>query len=263
MKQTLQIGLFSLRDVSRNMWLLVYAGFFALVTIGLFQFQGHSGKVIVSITSIGLVMIPLVSVLFGTMHFYNLREFTELILTQPVKRRTVFAGMYLGLATALIFGFLAGVGIPFLLFGLGSETQIGSLLVLALIGSMLTLIFVAISFLIAATFDDRGKGIAAAISFWLVTALLYDGFVLFFATVFSDYPLEKPLLALSMANPIDLSRVLLLVQSDIAALMGYTGAVFNRFFGTSLGITIALLSLTLWLATPVALGQRKFRNKDF
>jgi len=263
MKQILQFGLFSLKDVSRNMWLLIYTAFFALVTIGLFQFQGHSGKVIVSITSICLVLIPLVSILFGTMHFYNQREFTELMLTQPVKRRTVYTGIYLGLATALVIGFLAGVGFPYLIFGMGGEIEIVSLLVLIVVGTALTLIFLAVSFLIGAIFDDKGKGIAAAISFWLVTAILYDGFILYIATVLSDYPLEKPLLALSMANPIDLARVVLLVQSDIAALMGYTGAVFNRFFGTSLGIAIALLSLTVWIAAPLHWGLARFRKKDF
>lgn len=263
MRQTLQIGLFSLKDVSRNMWLLIYAAFFALVTIGLFQFQGHSGKVVVSIMSLCLVLIPLVSVLFGTMHFYNLREFIELMLTQPVKRKTVYAGIFMGLATALIGGFILGVGIPFLIFASGGGAQMTSLIVLILVGSILTLIFVAVSFLIAAIFDDKGKGIAAAISFWLVTALLYDGLMLFIATAFSEYPLEKTLLALSIANPIDLARVILLVQSDIAALMGYTGAVFNRFFGTILGVGIAGFSLILWLATPFYFGLNRFRKKDF
>ncbi len=263
MNHTLQIGLFSLRDVSRNMWLFTYTVFFALVTIGLFQFQGHAGKVAVSIMSICLILIPLVSVLFGTMHFYNLREFTELMLTQPVKRRTVYLGMYVGLAAALVSGFLIGIGIPFLLFGLENRAQVISLLVLLLIGSVLTLIFLAVSFLNAAFFDDRGKGIAVALAFWLVTSLLYDGAVLFIATTFSEYPLEKLLLALSMANPIDLARVVLLVQSDIAALMGYTGAVFNRFFGTSWGVSIAAISLIIWTLAPLTAGLVRFRKKDF
>lgn len=32
-----------------------------------------------------------------------------------------------------------------------------------------------------------------------------------------------------MFNPIDLSRVLILLKLDISALLGYTGAVFNNF----------------------------------
>lgn len=257
-----QIGIFSIRDVSRNRWGLLYTAFFAAVTVGLFQFQVNGEKVAISLIGLCLVLIPLVSVLFGTMYFYNSREFIQLILTQPVGRRTVYLGMYLGLATSLVLGFAIGVGLPFLVFGRGDSAQLLSLMLLLLIGSSLSLVFLALSFLLASIFDDGGKGLAGSLAIWLFTALLYDGLVLLAATTFSDYPLETPLLVLSLANPIDLARVTLLVQSDMAALMGYTGAVFNRFFGTSMGLAIALLSLLLWMALPLLLGLRRFRTKD-
>ncbi len=263
MTHVLQIALCSLRDVSRNRWGLLYTAFFTLATTGLFQLQAHAEKVAVSLMSLCLVLTPLVSVVFGTLHFYNLREFIELMLTQPVRRRDVYLGIYLGLATALVASLFIGIGVPWLLFGLGGAGQALSLLVLLLIGSALTVIFLGVAFLLATLFDDRGKGIAAALAIWLVSALLYDGVVLFIATEFSDYPLEKPLLVISFLNPIDLARVTLLVQSDMAALMGYTGAVFNRFFGTSLGVIVAGLSLLAWIVMPVATGLSRFRRKDF
>jgi hypothetical protein len=43
------------------------------------------------------------------------------------------------------------------------------------------------------------------------------------------------MIILSALNPIDLGRILFLMKFDIAALMGYTGAVFQRFFGSGLG----------------------------
>ena len=58
----------------------------------------------------------------------------------------------------------------------------------------------------------------------------------------SDYPLELPLLGLTLLNPVDLGRVLLLLQFDNAALLGYTGAVFERFFGSALGMPRRLAS---------------------
>jgi Cu-processing system permease protein len=261
-KRVWQISVFSIRDVSRNRWGLLYTAFFAAVTVGLFQFQVHGEKVAVSLIGLCLVLIPLVSVLFGSMYFYNSREFFELILTQPVGRSTVYLGMYLGLSAALVFGFLIGVGLPFLIFGMGDIAQLMSLFLLLVMGTFLTLIFLALSFLLAAIFDDRGKGLASALAVWLLAALIYDGMVLLVAMNFSDYPLETPLLILSLANPIDLARVTLLVQSDMAALMGYTGAVFNRFFGTSTGMILAILSLTVWTIGPLAIGLRRFQTKD-
>jgi Cu-processing system permease protein len=83
------------------------------------------------------------------------------------------------------------------------------------------------------------------------------------ATMFSDYALERPLLALTLFNPVDLGRVLLLLQTDKAALMGYTGAVFEAFFGSALGMIVAGLALIGWTAVPFGLGLLRFRAKDF
>ena len=98
---------------------------------------------------------------------------------------------------------------------------------------------------------------------WLGFAVLYDGLVLLVVLAFGDYPLESPLLALTVLNPVDLGRVLLLLQFDIAALMGYTGAVFKQFFGNGGGILAAAVALMGWIGAPVLLGSRTFRRKDF
>jgi Cu-processing system permease protein len=45
--------------------------------------------------------------------------------------------------------------------------------------------------------------------------------------------------------------------------MGYTGAVFERFFGSSLGILAALGALLLWTVLPFVAGLAGFRRKDF
>jgi Cu-processing system permease protein len=45
--------------------------------------------------------------------------------------------------------------------------------------------------------------------------------------------------------------------------MGYTGAVFTRFFGTTAGSAAAIAALSLWAALPIAFGLRAFARKDF
>lgn len=130
------------------------------------------------------------------------------------------------------------------------------------VGVLLTFAFTAIASLAAVLIDDRARGLGAAILAWLVAAVLYDGAILGVVTAFADYPLERPLLGLTLLNPVDLGRVLLLLHFDTAALMGYTGAVFDRFFGTALG-TIAVGALLLWTALPWVLSLRRFRTKDF
>jgi Cu-processing system permease protein len=57
--------------------------------------------------------------------------------------------------------------------------------------------------------------------------------------------------------------VLLLLQFDLGALAGYTGAVFERFFGAFQGSAFSATALMLWIAVPFAGGLRLFTRKDF
>ena len=45
-------------------------------------------------------------------------------------------------------------------------------------------------------------------------------------------------------------------------MMGYTGAIFKDFFGTTLGMIIALGILLLWVAVPYTVSLMKFNKKD-
>ena len=98
---------------------------------------------------------------------------------------------------------------------------------------------------------------------WLLGTLLYDGLILLVVTAFADYPLERALLGLTLLNPVDLARVLLLLKFDAGAMMGYTGAVFERFFGTAQGMIVAACALVVWSGLPLVLAARRFRAKDF
>ena len=97
---------------------------------------------------------------------------------------------------------------------------------------------------------------------WLYFALIFDGLILFILFQFEDYPLDNFMVAASAFNPIDLCRILILLQMDISALMGYTGAVFKDFFGSQTGSLVAAVILLLWVIIPVWLSKRKFQRKD-
>lgn len=261
MNKTIKVIKYVLVDIIRNKWLIFYTVFFFLVTESLFRFGGDGARVLVSFMNIMLFVIPLVSMVFGVMYLYNSREFIELLLSQPIHRKMLFGGLYLGLVLPLAMGFLAGVGVPFVAHSDGSHLEILTLMLLS--GVALTLVFTALAFLIAVRTDDRAKGFGLAILVWLLFSVIYDGAILFFSFALAEYPLEKPMIALSLLNPIDLARILLLLQSDFSALMGYTGAVFHKFFGSSLGAIITTASLLIWASAPFVWGLRVFAKKDF
>ena len=263
MTTTAKVLKYELRDVARSRAVIVYALFFLTASELLFRFSGGSAKALLSLANIALIVVPLVSLVLGTMFLYNAREFNELLLSQPVNRRQLYAGLYLGLAVPLVMGFLAGSSLPALLHGLDEPRHAATLAMLGVAGFFLTGIFIAIAFVVALRFEDRVRGMGVALLVWLFLAVVYDGLVMMGANVFYAWPLEKPLLALMVLNPIDLARVVLMLNFDIAALMGYTGAVFRDFFGSSAGLGVALAALACWLAAPLAAGLRLFGRKDF
>jgi len=56
---------------------------------------------------------------------------------------------------------------------------------------------------------------------------------------------------------------LILLKLDISALLGYTGALFQKFLGTNFGIVLSIGMLVLWVIIPAWFIVRKSNRKDF
>lgn len=244
-------------DILRNRIMLAYTAFLLVLSFSIFNLEDNSAKGMLSLLNIVLIIVPLVSILFASIYVYNSAEFLELLVSQPLKRKTIWFSMFAGLSFALVVSFFIGIGIPVLLYNFNATG-----LMLTGAGLFLSVIFVAIAMLAAVKTRDKARGIGVAILLWLYFSLLFDGLVLFLLFQFSDYPMEKMMVGISAFNPIDLSRIMVLLKMDVSAMMGYTGAVFKNFFGTVTGTTIAVAVLFLWIVLPVLLSARKFNSKD-
>lgn len=253
----------TLHDLARNRWLLAYGLTLGAIAEALFLFGGNGSQVALSLLNATLLLVPLVALVFGTMHVYSSREFIELLLAQPLSRPSVFSGLYLGLAAPLAAAYVLGVGIPLLVHGAASTAPPAALVALALGGLALTATFAAVAMAIALSTDDRLRGMSLSLGAWFLFTIGYDGAVLAVVSFFGNWPLDRALLTLMMGNPVDLARVLVLTSLDAAALLGYTGALFRRAFGGVGGPLIALLVLTAWCALPVFLARRRFVRRDF
>lgn len=220
----------------RSRIVIGYTLFLLAVTLGLIQVSDDRGKGMISMLNIVLIVIPLVSLVFSTIHLYNSYEFIELLAAQPLRRTMILIGEFIGLGIALTLAVLVGLGLPSLLMAPGTAS-----LTLTLISVALTWIFVSIAVLASVSTRDKARGIGMALLIWFFFSLLYDALVLMLMFALSDYPLEKGMVALAALNPIDLARILMLLQLDIAALMGYTGALFREFLGTGAGMAFAAI----------------------
>jgi Cu-processing system permease protein len=253
----LKISRYVLYDIVRNKVTLAYTLFLLVVSMSLFQMEEQSSKAVMSLSNIVLIVVPLVSMVFSTIHWYNSYEFIELLLTQPLGRNKVLLSEYTGVSSSLVAAFLVGVGVPVVLYQFDATG-----LALLLIGSLLTLVFTSLAFFTSVQARDKAKGIGVALLLWFYFALIYDGLVLLVLFSFSDYPLERLTLLLSSLNPIDLGRIFLMLQMDISALMGYTGATYKDFFGSSLGLFYTIGIMVVWILAPLLLALRSFNRRD-
>ncbi|WP_224484921.1 ABC transporter permease [Robertkochia aurantiaca] len=259
----LKILKYSFFDLVRSRWSYVYLLFYLLIGYVLLFLNHDLSKAVITLMNIIVILVPLIGTIFGIMYYYNSREFTELLLAQPVKRMSVFLGQYLGVALSLSLSLLIGLGLPFISYGLFQSDAVWEFGLLLVNGTFLTLIFTALAFNIAMINENRIKGFSYAILMWLFLAVIYDGIFLMSLVVFGEYPLDNFSIIATMLNPIDLSRILILLKLDISALLGYTGAIFQKFFGTHTGVLLSMTILTLWVALPVYNIYRKSLKKDF
>lgn len=246
-----------LLDLVKNRIVIGYTLLLLLISIGVFNMDENTTKGVLSLMNLTLIFVPLISIVFSTIYVYNSAEFIELLVAQPMQRKTLWMSIYSGLALSLSFAFLIGVGIPVMAYEFSIT---GFMLIIS--GLFQTLIFTGIALLASVKTRDKAKGIGISILLWFVFTLIYDAVIMFLLFQFSDYPLEKPMIAVTMLNPVDLSRILILLKMDVSALMGYTGAVFNDFFGSSTGMYIAILVLLLWTIVPVWFSVKQFQKKD-
>jgi len=247
----------------RSRWSYVYFAFYLLLGFVLLFLNNDLSKAVITLMNVIIVLVPLIGTIFGVMYYYSSKEFTELLLAQPLKRSSIFFGQYLGVALSLSFSLILGLGLPFILYGLFKSNAIWDFSLLIVTGTFLTFIFTALAFNIALANVNKIKGFGYAILLWLFLAIIYDGIFLMTLILFEEYPLDKLSLIGTMLNPIDLSRTLILLKLDISALLGYTGAVFKSFFGTKLGLFVSFSVLVLWVFLPVMRLFRASSKKDF
>ena len=244
-------------DLVQNKIVLIYTALLLIISLSIFNLENNAAKGMLSLLNIILIIVPLICIIFSTIYIYNSAEFIELLVSQPLKRKAIWLSLFSGLSSSLSLAFFIGAGIPILLYHADAT---GFMMIAT--GLFLTVVFVSIAMLTAGLTRDKAKGIGLSILLWLYLSLIFDALVLFLLFQFQDYPLEKIMVTFSFLNPIDLGRIQILLQMDISALMGYTGAVFRDFFGNNTGIILSFLGLFIWIVFPLIISLKKFKRKD-
>lgn len=246
-----------LKDLLRNKVILIYTLILAILAVSVLQLDANPAKGLMSLLNLTLLFVPIITILFATIYFFNASEFIELLLSQPVRRSKVLLAVFGGLALSLSLAYALGIGMPLFFLVSGTES-----LLLVVMGILLTLIFTSLALLIFVLTKDKTKGIGIAIVTALFFTLLFDGLLIGFIYSFGEYPIDEAVVGLIALNPVDLGRVFLLLHMDAAALMGYSGALFKKFLGSGWGSVYAIGCLVFWVLLPLLASVRVFKRKD-
>src|SRR5690554_198861 len=92
-------------DLLKNKVIIAYTLILALTGWGTFMIESQPEKAILILMQATLLVLPLISMVFATIYYYNSQDFIALLLAQPIGRSTVIKSFYFGLNTALILGF--------------------------------------------------------------------------------------------------------------------------------------------------------------
>ena len=136
-----KIGHLVLIDIFKNKIVLIYAIVLLIITWSVFMLEDTSGKGLLTLLNVVLLIVPLMSLLFSTIYLYNSAEFIELLVSQPVKRQQIWLSLYFGLSLSLAGAFVVATIIPLLLF-----CSLAQALMMTITGFAVTLVFISLGF---------------------------------------------------------------------------------------------------------------------
>ena len=106
----LKLSRYVLYDIFRSKVVIGYTLFLFLISMSLFNMEENSSKAMLSLLNIVLIVVPLISLIFATIHYYNSYEFIELMLSQPMSRTKILLSEYSGVSLSLLASFFCGRG---------------------------------------------------------------------------------------------------------------------------------------------------------
>lgn len=245
-------------DLLKNRAIILYGIVLAMLGWGMFLVESQPEKTILALLQVTLIILPLVTSVFATMYYYNAAEFIHLLLIQPVRRGKIIRGVFAGLSGGFVLSYLLGVGLPLLLF---YPTAASLYLITA--GVLLSVVFTGIALLVSTHQQDKARSMGIVLLLWVFFAFIYDGAQLLVMYQLAEYPIERGILWATFFNPVSIARILVVIQTEAAALLGLSGAIFQDFFGSFRGSLTAVFVLLVWGVVPYVFSRRKFLKKDF
>jgi len=263
--------LLAVRSRWTQIFALVFAGLsLAVASSGYILTGGHGvqdfARTAASLVQLVILLVPLASLLMGTLALTPERGASELLFSQPIPRSAVLLGKLLGLFEALAAAQALGFGAAGLvIFSQAGGEGLGTFLLLALGSLVLTAVFLGLSALLAAGAPERGRArvLALALVVWLVTAVVFDVAALGLASLLPSGLASRVLILAVLVNPADAVRTGALLAAEGTTAFGAASLAFLRFTRGTVGAGLLIAgSLLLWLVVPTLLAIGRLRRCD-
>jgi Cu-processing system permease protein len=274
MKTTRTIASHELSQMMKSDWLLLYAGLFALLALGLsyigqrnlgeIGFQNFS-RTTASLLNLCLLLTPLIALSLGGGVIAGMRDRGSLayLMSQPISPAELLVGKAAGvfaavaLATSVGFG-LAGTVIAFY----APSLDAGLYLMLWALVLVLAGVMVALGVLASVLGKTRAQATGLALIAWFVFVLFFD---LVLVGILSSSSIGGPgMLATLVLNPVEIVRVLAIIHLEPELnVLGPFGAYVYDDLGLVRATILLLAALVAWLTAPMLLALRIFgRNHE-
>lgn len=260
-----------LRDALRNRWFLLYAVCFAVLSLGLagLALAGSGrwglagfGRTAAGLVNLVLLIVPLMGLTIGASSLAGERErgTLELLLAQPVHRREVLLGKYLGLAGSLTGALALGFGATAaLLWSRGASTNLSSYVTVFALSAALGWAMLSVGFLISSVARRTSLALGLATLVWLMLVFLGDLGLM--GTTLAWRLSTQELLAAALFNPLQVFKLAAVGSIHRSLdLLGPAGLYAARQWGAHLPeLLIGILSL--WIVTPLGVAALVFSRR--
>ncbi|UCG75173.1 MAG: ABC transporter permease subunit [Gemmatimonadota bacterium] len=255
------------RDSMRAYWFWLNAAIFVAgglllmlfgqVDVFLLGYRSY-GRALAGLMQLALFVVPLMSLLSSAAAIAGARETgaLEYLLAQPVTRREVFAGKWLGVAAAVVASIVVGYGATGAVAAAKGVPGL-PIAVLLLFTVILSAAFVSLGLWVSAVASTRARATSVVFTLWLVFLALGS---LGLMSAFVRWGLPARLLQVwSLVNPIESFRLgmIAMLEPD-ASLLGPAGAALIGALGRQGLIAAASGSLAAWALLGYLAGRRAF-----
>lgn len=261
------------RNAVRARWVLTMAAIFALlcVAVTLLAFRtvrelglAGIGPASATLVNLGVLLPSLMGLLLGAGSLVGSREqgMLAMICAQPLRRRQVALGAFVGLTGSIWTTLGVGFGAAMLIMaGVARGSDVPALITLIGATFGVAAVSVAVGVAISSLVVSRVQAVAAAVGLWIVASLGVD--LALAALAPSIHLGPTALLVAILLNPLEAGRILALLGTNFeGTALGPFGAYLVATFGRVGSVALLVADLVAWTAIPLAVASWALPRRD-